>query len=124
MIINTKKPKKSSRKESKMEIDCFMENWLFGTLKMLEAEVKQQLRLWGTEFDDKNTANDWVAYICRYVAEGAYGGRQNKYTPERFKEHLIKAASLCISAIITIERNKDCAPRHYEGLPRAGSKEE
>jgi len=105
-----------------MEIDNFVENWLYGALKSIESQVKRQLKLWGTDFDDKNTANDWVAYICRYVAEGAYDGRQGKYTPERFKEHLEKAAALCLSALITIDRNGDCAPRHYENLPNAGAK--
>jgi len=85
-------------------------------------EVLRQLDLWGCGFDDKNTANDWVAYICNYVANGAYSGRQSQYTPERFKEHLKKAAALCVSAILAIDRNGDCAPRHYEGLPRAGAK--
>jgi hypothetical protein len=87
------------------------------------SEVDRQMRLWGTSFDDKNTANDWVAYICNYVASGAYSGRQAKYTPTRFREHLVKAAALCVSAILAIDRNGDCAPRHYEMLPRAGAKE-
>ena len=46
------------------------------------------------------------------------------YTPKKFREHLMKSAALCISAILAIDRNGDCAPRHYEGLPRAGAKEE
>lgn len=96
---------------------------IIATCEDIEAEVTRQLKLWGTEFDDKNTANDWCAYICNYVASGAYNGRQEKYTPERFQKHLKKAAALCVSAIVTIARNNDCAPRHYENLPRAGAKE-
>jgi len=91
-------------------------------LRGLEFEVWRQEKLWGTEFDDKNTANDWVAYICNYIARGAYAGREEQYTPQRFMENLLKAAALCISAILAIKRNGDCAPRHYEGLPRSGAK--
>lgn len=90
----------------------------------LKMEVLRQLELWGVDFDDKNTANDWAAYICRYVTEGAYIGRRTLYTPVRFREYLKKAAALCISAMAAIDRNGDCAPRHYEGLPGAGSKKE
>jgi hypothetical protein len=85
-------------------------------------EYYRAVEMWGTEFDDKNTANDWAAYICRYVADGAYSGRQNQYSPERFYENLAKAAGLCLAAMAAIKRNGDCAPRHYEGLPNAGAK--
>lgn len=80
----------------------------------VENEVIRQLKLWGTDFDDKNTANDWVAYITRYVAEGAYDGRGGNYTPERFRKHLIKAAAICVSAIETIDRNGELTARHYD----------
>ena len=88
----------------------------------IAEERARQVKLWGNDFDDKNTANDWVAYVCNYVAAGAYVGRQEKYTPKRFREHLAKAAGLCISAMLAIDRNGDCTPRHYENLPGAGAK--
>lgn len=91
------------------------------TVDEIFSERFRQVQLWGNKFDDKNTANDWCAYICNYVASGAYDGRQEKYDPMRFREHLKKAACLCIAAIESIDRNGDCAPRHYEGLPRAGA---
>lgn len=86
------------------------------------SERMRQMRLWGNEFDDKNTANDWASYITNYVATGAYAGRQEKYTPKKFRECLKKAATLCIAAMEAIDRNGDCAPRHYEGLPHSGAK--
>ncbi|MCK5615822.1 hypothetical protein KAR91_78890 [Candidatus Pacearchaeota archaeon] len=86
------------------------------------SERNRQQQLWGNDFDDKNTANDWVAYIGNYVNLAAYSGREAKYTPARFRENLIKAATLCIAAIEAVDRNGDCAPRHYEGLPGAGAK--
>ena len=105
-----------------MSIDTFdpskMDDPLGETIiKVLEdisGEIDRQLKLWGTAFDDKNTANDWVAYICRYVSEGSYSGRNNQYSPKKFSDSLKKAAALCVSAIVTIARNGDCAPRHYE----------
>ena len=89
----------------------------------IKTERERQVKLWGDDFDDKNTANDWAAYVSKYVNEGAYSGRQDKYTPERFREHLLKAATLCVAAVEAIDRNGDCAPRHYEGLPGAGAKD-
>ena len=80
----------------------------------LMAERSRQDQLWGTEFDDKNTANDWCAYITNYVASGAYAGHNSDYSPERFRINLKKAACLCIAAIEAIDRNGQCAPRHYE----------
>ena len=83
-------------------------------LNEVREEIKRQLELWGVAFDDLNTANDWVAYICRYVAAGAYDGRVQAYDSEKFEEYLKKAAGICISAIAAIKRNGDCAPRHYD----------
>ena len=78
-------------------------------------ERERQQELWGNDFDDLNTANDWVAYICRYVSEGAYNGREKNYTVERFREHLIKAMAICCAAIETIDRNDGkLIHRHYD----------
>ena len=92
------------------------------TLDEIFSERLRQMRLWGNDFDDKNTANDWTAFICFYVSSGAYSGRQEKYSPEKFRGCLKKASTLCLAAIEAIDRNKDCAPRHYEKLPNAGAK--
>jgi len=111
------------RKENEMSEEMFspQEEEIIATIEDIEGEAFRQLKLWGTDFDDKNTANDWVAYIVNYVASGAYAGRQEKYDPVKFQEHLKKAAALCVSAIVTIARNGDCAPRHYEKLPNSGA---
>ena len=93
-------------KEKHMDIDAI--------LSAIGDERDRQTQLWGDAFDDKNTANDWVAYICHYVSEGAYDGRAGKYTPEHFRDNLMKAATLCVAAIQAIERNGQCAPRHYD----------
>lgn len=85
--------------------------------QIIDAIMVERLRqqeLWGNDFDDLNTPNDWVAYIVNYVATGAYDGRDKKYSPVKFREHLVKAATICVAAIETIDRNRDCAPRHYD----------
>ncbi len=109
-------------KENKMNefVDKLSETIIART-EEVEAEVIRQLKLWGTEFDDKNTANDWVAYILYYLAQASYAGRKELYSPQKFQESLKKAASLCISAIVAVDRNGDCAPRHYEKLPNSGA---
>lgn len=86
-----------------------------------QKQFERAVELWGFNFDDKNTANDWTAYICYYVTSGAYSGRQEAYTPKKFREHLAKAAGLCLAGMLAIDRNSDCAPRHYENLPNAGA---
>lgn len=79
-------------------------------LAAIETERTRQNTLWGNSFDEKNTPNDWVAYISRYVNEGAYDGREQKFSDERFREFLMKAATLCVAAL---EQEK-FAPRHYD----------
>ena len=96
---------------------------LVKTTDDIHQEVLRQVELWGTEFDDKNTANDWVSYILYYLGQASYSGRKEQYNPEKFKENMRKAAALCVSAIVAVERNGDCAPRHYEDLPRSGATE-
>lgn len=91
-------------------------------LDELSDEISRQLKLWGIEFDDKNTANDWVAFIIYYLGQGSYSGRKELYSPEKFQVNFKKAAALCLSAIVAVDRNGDCAPRHYEGLKNAGAK--
>lgn len=83
-------------------------------LSEIDVERKRQKRLFGTTFDALNTPNDWVAYITRYVAEGAYYGRAQQYNPERFRDCLLKAAAICVAAIEIIDSKGACAPRHYE----------
>lgn len=81
---------------------------MYDNISLVQEEVARQLELWGVDFDDKNTANDWVAYICRYVSKAGVND-----TPEQFKTNLIKAAALCVSAMNAIDRNGDCAPGHW-----------
>lgn len=73
-------------------------------------ERSYQQEKWGTEFDDKNTLNDWVTYIVRYAGNAAEMGM----TPETQREQLRKVAALAIAAIETFDRNGGFPPRHYD----------
>jgi hypothetical protein len=79
----------------------------------IKAERARQDQFWGEKFDAKNTANDWVAYIVRYVSTAAYDGRERKFTNVYFRSQMIKAAALCIAAIEALDKN-ELAPRHYD----------
>lgn len=84
-------------------------------LDQIDAERLRQQELWGNDFDDLNTANDWIAYICRYAAEGGYSGREKKYTVSRFRSFLVRCAAICCAAIETIDRNGGkLIHRHYD----------
>lgn len=92
---------------------------LFETLKGVIAEFGRQGGMWPTEFDRRNTANDWVSYIVRYVSEGAYDGRGGRYSAERFHDHLKKAAALCLRAQIAC-LTESLSPRHYDRVKCPG----
>lgn len=65
---------------------------------------------WGTTFDDNNTLNDWVTYINMYASQAS----RIDSSDEVKRASLIKAAGIAISALVTLERNGEFPPRHYE----------
>ena len=76
----------------------------------IEKELEYARDKWGTEFDDKNTLNDWLTYATMYATDAA-----KMSTPShRVRPLLIKAAGLLISAIDRLDVNGKFAPRHYE----------
>lgn len=76
----------------------------------IQAERLYQDNKWGTEFDDKNTLNDWIVYINNYAAKAAFMGN----TPEEQRAALIKVASLAVAALETFDRNNGFPKRHYD----------
>ena len=73
---------------------------------LLEKERAYQDERWGRDFDDKNTPNDWVAYIAVYLGRAV----TLPYNPLAFRMAILKVAAL---AIAILEREK-YAPRHYD----------
>ena len=76
----------------------------------IETERAYQDKRWGNAFDDKNTLNDWVTYINHYLADAS----KMPVPVETQRKNLLKAATLCIAALETLDRNGTFAPRHYD----------
>ena len=79
----------------------------------IEEERAYQDGKWGTEFDDKNTANDWQRYINDYAVKATV---QQGFSQEVFETNMRKVAALAIAAIETSQRNSGPARRHYDKL--------
>lgn len=76
----------------------------------LKQEREYQDKKWGTEFDDKNTVNDWGTYINIYLAKAT----DMKATKEQQREAMRKVAALSLAALESFERNGKFAARHYD----------
>ncbi|MHA2063141.1 MAG: hypothetical protein ACXABY_02050 [Candidatus Thorarchaeota archaeon] len=80
-------------------------------LEDIRKEREYQVEKWGNDFDDKNTANDWVTYITMYASAGA----RMDASPEEFRTAMVKVATLAVAALEAIDRNDGkTAPRHYD----------
>ncbi|RDJ35363.1 MAG: hypothetical protein DWQ19_11145 [Crenarchaeota archaeon] len=80
----------------------------FFELMRKEREYAAQ---WGDDFDAKNTPNDWVAYVTRYLGQTV----TMPWDAKKFKEQMVKTATLCASAVEWCDRtNGDMAKRHYD----------
>lgn len=81
----------------------------------IKAERDRQDTLWGHDFDNKNTINDWVAYIAAYASRAAFTDSEvlNEKTAQQ-RELLVKTAALAVAAIETIDRLGKLASRHYD----------
>ncbi len=81
----------------------------------LELEI-DYARKWGIEFDDDNTPNDWAAYIALYTGkaiEMTDGRPDLSLDCERFRQNMIKVASLALHAVAAVDRGGP-ALRHYD----------
>lgn len=87
--------------------------------KIVKEREYQDSRF-GTEFDNKNTANDWLAYISHYAASACRSCTvPDTVSPpfdekKHFEEMMLKVATLAVAAIQTSQRNNGPAPRHYD----------
>lgn len=76
----------------------------------IETERAYQVGKWGSEFDSKNTPNDWVTYITKYLGQSV----TMPFDSERFRTQILKVATLAVAAL---EQNS-YAPRHYDSTER------
>lgn len=90
------------------------------TLEELSDNVLQEVlrarKQWGTEFDLKNTLNDWAAYTIIYLASATKMGASKA----EVITDLRKAAGLVLSALFHA-KNDLLAPRHYDHQERPKS---
>ena len=76
---------------------------IFGNI---ETERAYQEQRWGTEFDSKNTPNDWVAYISKYLGQTV----TMPFDEATFRKQMLKVAALAVAAL----EQDTYAPRHYD----------
>lgn len=78
----------------------------------VEGELSYQERRWGTKADDTiNKPNDWAAFISHYATRWFSGGfaPYQKMTVDAFRKSMIKTAALAISAIKSLDRQRDAS---------------
>ena len=75
------------------------------------AERLYQMEKWGDGFDANNTANDWHAYISKYLGKTLITDMSPE-SLEEFRANLVKVITLAMAAIEWSERGM--APRHYD----------
>jgi hypothetical protein len=89
---------------------------MYQVLLDLGLEVQRAKEMWGEEFDQKNTLNDWITYNNIYASKAAEMDR----TVEEQEKYLRKAAGLLINALVML-KSTGFAPRHYENQTRPKS---
>ena len=72
----------------------------------INSEREYQNQRWGNSFDEKNTPNDWVAYIAKYLGQSV----TMPYSDPTFRQQMLKVASLAVAAL----EQETYAPRHYD----------
>lgn len=77
----------------------------------IQTELDYQNQKWGSEFDHKNTPNDWMAYIVAYTGMAL----TLPWNPKQFRTAMVKVAALAISAIHNCDKaGGDMPKRHYD----------
>jgi len=74
------------------------------------AERDYQDQKWGTDFDNRNTVNDWATYTNLYLGRATSMGA----TKETQRLGILKAAAILVAALETFDRNDGFANRHYD----------
>lgn len=83
----------------------------------LDTVISAAEESWGTAFDDRNTLNDWVAYVGVYLARAST--IENRESPNAQYDSLIKAAGLALTAAARTRRDDvPRALRHYDNIPQ------
>ncbi len=79
-------------------------------LNEIRKEREHQDQKFGTEFYDRNTINDWNAYLTIHLANAVKMGTSK----EEQRRQLMKVATLGVAALQAFDRNDGFPPRHYD----------
>lgn len=71
--------------------------------KEIDAERDAQDAKWGAEFDDRNTAYNWAAYIAQYATRNLIGNPRAA-SEVLFRADMVKVAALAVAAIESTDR--------------------
>lgn len=82
-------------------------------LGMIEREHRRATEQWGEAFDDRNTPNDWLAYITAYASRLG----NLKHDPADYIKSLIKIGGLVVSAVRAYDR-VGLVERHYDNTDK------
>lgn len=74
--------------------------------EQINGERYYQNERWGNDFDSKNTPNDWVAYISKYLGQAV----TMPFDEATFRIQLKKVATIAVAAL----EQDAYAPRHYD----------
>lgn len=85
-------------------------------MNLVRLEMERAETQWGHDFDNKNTLNDWAAYMVIYLGKAL----EMEATPETIMKNLRKAAGITIATLVQYE-SAGIAARHYEGQARPQS---
>ncbi|KKL65224.1 hypothetical protein LCGC14_2157140 [marine sediment metagenome] len=84
----------------------------------IDTERKRDEELWGHEFDNKNTPNDWVTFVIWYLSRMADVNPLRRDGGKGYSTHyrlnIIKAAVVIVAAIEAFDRAQGAVKRHYE----------
>lgn len=74
-------------------------------IKQIIAEREYQMNKvgWSTEWDDNNKPHEWAGYITHYLGRNLAGDPMN-IDSEKFRNDLLKVASLAVAAIESLDR--------------------
>jgi hypothetical protein len=91
--------------------DPIEESGIFGeVVAEIKKERDYQIEKWGIEFDDKNTATNWIAFITSYAGKGY----KFEFSEKEFHDAMVKTATLAIAALEAQKRNGKMPPDHWQ----------
>jgi hypothetical protein len=59
--------------------------------------------------DSVSTANDWIAFVTAYLGRAAEGVYRNEREGQTFRENMVKAGGLIVSALVAYDRAQNRA---------------